>query len=167
MEAAFPPQPEGSGNHADELMKRSDLGVGLFMYGVCLFFYLMVTTLPEEARTYPLTILACLAVLNTCFVLREVFALKRRGLINDLPDIFAGFRAGQFFFVLLACMAYMALLPYLGFYVTSLAYLVLCMCFLRVPKLHLLLSIAVLAALIYAVFTLFLKVTLPVGRLFA
>lgn len=148
-------------------MKRSNLGVVVFMYGVCLFFYLLVTTLPDEARTYPLTILSCLAILNSCFLLRELLALKRQGLINDLPEVFAGFKAGQFFFVLLACMAYMALLPLLGFYVTSLAFLVICMAFLRVPKLPLLLTIVALAALIYAVFTLFLKVPLPVGRLFA
>ncbi|MCR5813563.1 MAG: tripartite tricarboxylate transporter TctB family protein [Desulfovibrio sp.] len=148
-------------------MKRSDLGVVLFMYGVCLLFYFLVTTLPEEAKTYPLTILACLAILNTCFLLRGLVALKRQGLLNDLPEVFTGFKGGQFFFVLLACLAYMACLPYLGFYVTSLAYLVLCMAFLRVPKLPLFLTIACLAALIYAVFTLFLKVPLPVGRLFA
>ena len=148
-------------------MKRSDLGVVVFMYGVCLFFYLLVRTLPEEAQTYPLTILCSLAILNSCFLLRELLAWRREGLINDLPKVFAAFKAGQFFFVLLSCMAYMALLPFFGFYVTSLVYLVACMTFLGVPKLPLVLTIASLAALIYAVFTLFLKVPLPVGRLFA
>ena len=41
------------------------------------------------------------------------------------------------------------------------------MLLLRVPRLHMLLSVGVLALLIYAVFTLFLKVPLPAGILFS
>ena len=38
--------------------------------------------------------------------------------------------------------------------------------FLHVPRWHIVLTVVVMAALIYAVFTLFLKVPLPVGLLF-
>ena len=53
-----------------------------------------------------------------------------------------------------------------GFYIASVAYLVGTMLFLHVPVRHLVITVGVLAVMIYAVFTLFLKVPLPVGLLF-
>ncbi|MCR4667012.1 MAG: tripartite tricarboxylate transporter TctB family protein [Desulfovibrio sp.] len=147
-------------------MKLSDSLVILFMYGVCLFFYILIGDLPEDSRTYPLTIVAGLAVLTTCFLLRQIPLLFRSGIRNDFPVVFDAFLGRQFFVICLLCVAFLALLPITGFYVTALIFLILAMFFLRVPLPHLCATIAVLGALIYVVFTLFLKVPMPVGTLF-
>ena len=147
-------------------MKRSDLCVVLFFYAVCLFFYGMIRDLPEEAQTYPTAILVVLAVLNSCFFVRQFLRREKNGDINDLAEVFSGFQSRQFFGVVLFALFYLLLLPWIGFYVTSLCFLIGTMAFLKVPRLHLAASIVILAGLIYVVFTLFLKVPLPVGRLF-
>ncbi|MCR5562599.1 MAG: tripartite tricarboxylate transporter TctB family protein [Desulfovibrio sp.] len=147
-------------------MKYSDIGVIAIMYAVCAFFFSMAVKLPEEAQIYPLCLLAGLGGLNTLYLLRCLARLRRDGFVNDVPQIFNGFLRGQFFLVVLCCIAYMALMDAVGFYAASLAYLTGVMLLLRVPRLHLFCTVGVLALLIYAVFTLFLKVPLPAGRLF-
>ena len=147
-------------------MKVSDIGVILFMYAVCFFFYLLILDLPEEAQTYPFSIVASLALLTTVLLLRNIVSLFRTGLICDLPRIFQGFNAKQFFVLCLLCASFIIGFPFLGFYCTSFLFLLFSMLFLRVPKGQLFLTILVLALLIYVVFTLFLKVPMPVGSLF-
>ena len=147
-------------------MKYSDIGVIAIMYAVCAFFFFMTVELPEEAQIYPLCLLSGLCGLNTLYLLRCLSRLRRDGFVNDVPRIFSGFMRGQFFLVVLCCIGYLALMYAVGFYVASLAYLAGVMLLLRVPRLHMLCSVGVLALLIYAVFTLFLKVPLPAGRLF-
>lgn len=145
-------------------MRYSDLGVCAFMYAVCALFLTLALQLPAEAQTYPLCLLAGLGVLNTLF-LGRILLQGRGSLVNDLPQIFAGFLPRQFFGVLLACMACVALMPFFGFYAVGIAFLVGVMLFLRVSLPHLLLTVGVLGALVYAVFTLFLKVPLPAGSI--
>ena len=91
---------------------------------------------------------------------------RQAGIHNDLPDLFAGFQWKQFAFICLGCVGYMLLMHVAGFYIASICYLVGMLAFLRVPRWHIVLTVVVMAALIYAVFTLFLKVPLPVGLLF-
>ena len=147
-------------------MKHSDIGVVAIMYGVCAFFCVMTLKLPKAAQVYPLCLEAGLALLNTLYLGRCILRLRREGLVGDLPEIFRGFQAGQFFFIALAGIAAMALMRWVGFYLAAFAYLAGVMLFLKVPKKHLLITVGALAILIYAVFTLFLKVPLPKGSLF-
>ena len=60
----------------------------------------------------------------------------------------------------------MVLLWLIGFYIATILYLAAAMLFLRVPRLHIAITSGVMLGIIYAVFTLFLKVPLPVGLLF-
>ncbi len=148
-------------------MKRSDIGVTALVYAFTLFFLYMTLKLPPDAQTYPLCLITGLLVLNTCYLGRCLWQLRRRtGIRNDLPELFAGFQWGQFAFICLGCVVYMLLMHVAGFYVASICYLVGTLAFLRVPRWHIVLTVVVMAALIYAVFTLFLKVPLPVGLLF-
>lgn len=148
-------------------MKRSDIGVTALVYAFTLFFLYMTLELPPDAQTYPLCLIAGLLVLNACYLVRCLWQLRRRtGIHNDLPELFSGFQWKQFAFVCLGCVVYMLLMHVAGFYVASICYLVGTLAFLRVPRWHIVLTVVVMAALIYAVFTLFLKVPLPVGLLF-
>lgn len=146
-------------------MKLSDLIVILTMYAICAFFTWQTLALPEAAQTYPLCLLAGLGLLNTLFLGNCLWRMSKRSLANDMPDIFKGFLGGQFFPVLLACVGYLVVMPFGGFYLTSIVFLAGVLCFLRVHKWHALLTMALLIVLIYAVFSLFLKVPLPGGML--
>ena len=147
-------------------MKFSDLVVIIAMYAICAFFTWQTLALPEAAQTYPLCLLAGLALLNTLFLGRCLWQMRTAGLTNDLANIFTGFLGRQFFPVLLACVAYLVIMPLGGFYPTSVVFLVGVLLYLRVPRLHTLLTAVLLMAMIYAVFSLFLKVPLPGGVLF-
>ena len=108
-------------------MKRSDIGVTALMYAFTLFFLYMTLELPPDAQTYPLCLIAGLLILNTCYLVRCLWQLRRQaGIHNDLPDLFAGFQWKQFAFICLGCVGYMLLMHVAGFYIASICYLVAC-----------------------------------------
>lgn len=149
-------------------MKRSDIGVTAIIYAFTFFFLYMTLELPPDAQTYPLCLIAGLLALNTLYLGRCLWKLRgsRAGLENDLPVVFEGFQWKQFGVLCLGCLVYMVLVQLLGFYIASVLYLVGTLAFLRVPPLHILLTVLVMGVMIYVVFTLFLKVPLPGGLLF-
>ena len=165
-------------------MTRSDIGVVAMVYATCLLFLVMTLKLKAAAQVYPLCLIAGLGLLNTLYLVTRLWRLftgrpaveeagiappatEKRGIVNDLPEIFSGFLAGQFFFIVIASVAYLALMHYVGFYPAGLVYMLVVMWRLRVPPLHMGITLAVLGVLIYGVFTLFLKVPLPRGVLFS
>lgn len=165
-------------------MTRSDIGIVAIIYATCLLFFTMTLRLKAAAQIYPLCLIGGLALLNTLYLGTRLWRLfgsraaqeapgdetaktgGRAALANDLPEIFAGFVPGQFLFIVIASVAYLVLMHFVGFYPAGLVYMIAVMRRLRVPPLHMGITLAVLGALIYAVFTLFLKVPLPRGILF-
>lgn len=152
-------------------MKNSDLIIILLIYGVCGLFLGMALELNRAARIYPLALIAVLGMLNSLYLARCLLAAVTGGrkfhLANDLPAIFGGFLARQFFFVIFACLAYMLIMPYAGFYLSGLLYLLGVLAFFHVRPLYMALATGVMGALIYGVFDIFLKVPLPVGIIFS
>ena len=146
-------------------MNKTDIGVVAFMYAVCALFLVMTLQLPKAAQTYPLFIIALLAALTTLYVAQMVRAAKRSGVTTGLED-FEGFLPKQFFPVLGMVILYLVMMYFTGFYISTLVFMVICLLFLKVPKLQILLTTAVILVLVYCAFTLFLKVKLPVGLLF-
>lgn len=154
-------------------MTRSDIGVIVIVYATCLLFFYMTLQLQAAAQIYPLCLIAGLALLNTLYLIRCILRLiKARadggegGIINDFKEIFKGFQPRQFMFVIVACIAYMFLLHWLGFYLSGAIFLVIVMLYLQVRPLYIAITTVFLGGLIYAVFSMFLKVPLPRGVLF-
>lgn len=152
-------------------MTRSDICAIGVIYATCVIFFCMTLQLKAAAQIYPLCLIGGLAALNTLYLAKCLWkyfhtAGEGRGLVNDFPEIFKNFLPSQFFFVLGACLAYMALLYLAGFYLAGFIYLVIVMWGLHVKKFQLWLTVILLGSLVYGVFTLFLKVPLPKGILF-
>ncbi|MBD5553156.1 MAG: tripartite tricarboxylate transporter TctB family protein [Desulfovibrio sp.] len=151
-------------------MTRSDIGTIITIYATALLFYCLAIQLRPSAQIYPLCLIGALALLNTLYLGRCLMRLLRNGshrIVNDLPEVFKGFMARQFIFVVFACTAYLALLHYAGFYLASLIFLTGVLAYLKVRPLPLIITTAVMGSLIYSVFTLLLKVPLPKGVLFS
>lgn len=146
-------------------MKKTDIGVVAFIYAVCVLFLVMTLRLPAAAQTYPLFIIILLAALTTLYVVQMIRGAKKRGVTTGLED-FEGFLPKQFFPVLGMVVLYLVVMYFAGFYIATLVFMAVCLLFLKVPKWQILLSTAVILALVYCAFTLFLKVKLPVGLLF-
>jgi putative tricarboxylic transport membrane protein len=146
-------------------MKKTDIGVVVFMYAVCALFLGLTLQLPAAAQTYPLFIIILLAALTTLYVAQMLRAAKKSGVTTGLED-FEGFLPRQFFPILGMVVLYLVVMYFAGFYIATLVFMVACLLFLKVPKWQILLSTAVILALVYCAFTLFLKVRLPAGLLF-
>lgn len=146
-------------------MKKTDIGVVAFMCAVCALFLGLTLQLPKAAQTYPLFIILLLALLTTLYVVQMVRGAKKSGVTSGLED-FADFLPKQFFPILGMVILYLVIMYFTGFYISTLVFMVACLLFLKVPKWQILLSTAVILALVYCAFTLFLKVKLPVGLLF-
>lgn len=147
-------------------MRKTDIGVVGFMYGVCALFLFMCMDLKKEAQIYPLCIIALLFVLTSLYVVQMIIAAKKEGVTSGVKEIFQGFQPKQFFVVLGMLILYLVGMYYLGFYITTIALMLGCLLFLKVPKWQILIATVVIIALVYGAFTLFLGVKLPVGLLF-
>ncbi len=150
-------------------MTRSDIGVIITIYAVCILFLYLTLQLKAAAQIYPLGLIAILALLDTLYLITRIwkmYASGHRKITDDLSKIFNGFQALQFFVIVGACIAYLIALYYLGFYIAGFIYLLGVMYFLKVKQWQIWLTIVLLGLLIYGVFTVFLKVPLPVGLIF-
>ena len=88
----------------------------------------------------------------------------REGVTSGLED-FADFVPVQFFTLLGMIVLYIAAMPYLGFYVSSVVFMTASLLFLRVKVWQIVLAEVAIFALVYCAFTLFLEVRLPAGTL--
>ena len=145
-------------------MKKSDIGVCLVMYGVCAFFLYMTLQLPKAAQIYPLCVIALLAGLTTLHVINMIIGALREGVTDGLEN-FRDFLPSQFFALFAMILIYIASMPYVGFYVSSILFMALSLLFLRVKIWQIVLSEIAVFALVYCAFTLFLEVRLPSGSL--
>ena len=148
-------------------MKKSDFPVIAIIYAIGFWFLAMTMDLPEEAQTYPLVLITALLSVNTLYMVRQVISWRKTRVIeNDVAKTFSTFIPVQFFGVVAFCVGYLILMDLTGYYLTTFIYLVGSMLFLKVPKLHIAITVAAMALMTFLVFTWFLKVPLPIGTVF-
>ena len=145
-------------------MKKSDIGVCTVMYGVCAFFLYMTLQLPKSAQIYPLCVISLLAGLTTLHVVNMIIGAIREGITDGLEN-FKDFIPSQFSIIFVMILLYIASMPYMGFYVSSVLFMTASLIFLRVKMWQIIMSEAVIFLLVYCAFTLFLEVRLPLGTL--
>lgn len=145
-------------------MKKSDIGVCTVMYGICAFFLYMTLQLPKSAQIYPLCVISLLAGLTTLHVINMIIGAVREGITDGLEN-FKDFIPSQFSIILVMILLYIASMPYIGFYVSSVLFMTASLIFLRVKIWQIVMSEAVIFLLVYCAFTLFLEVRLPSGTL--
>ena len=148
-------------------MQKSDFSVVSIIYAIGLFFLYQTLALPDDAQTYPLVLICALLFVNTLYLVQSFYKWTQTHRVeNDIQIHFKGFLPVQFFTVLGFCALYLVLMHFFGYYISTLIYLVGSLMFLRVPLLHILLTVGVIALMVALVFSMFLKVPLPVGVLF-
>lgn len=148
-------------------MKRSDFPVVAIIYGIALAFLIATLQLPEPAQTYPLVLISALIFLNTLYLIRSFLNFRKtQRTENDIPVIFHGFLFKQFAGVFIWCVAYLVMMYFLGYYLSTVFFLVGSLLFMRVNILHIAMTTVVLGIMVWAVFSQFLHVPLPVGVLF-
>ena len=146
-------------------MKKTDIGVVVFMYAVCAYWYYGTTQLKESSRTYPYFTVALLFGLTTLYLLQMLVAAKKHGVESGVSEVFKDFQPKQFFVCLACVIVYVVLVSTVGFFVSTVVFMVAVMLYLKVPVLHMSIAVVVLTVLIYFAFVRFLGVKLPTGIL--
>ena len=146
-------------------MQKTDIGVIVVMYAICAYFYSMTVQLKEESQTYPTFTIALLFGLTTLYLVQMLFRAKKYGVESGKDKVFAGFKPLQFFVCVALVFAYLIMMKYFGFYISTVIFMFAVLLFLRVPILHTVIVVVAINALVYLAFTTFLGVKLPVGEL--
>jgi len=146
-------------------MKKTDIGVVAFMYAVCAFFYVYSFDLHEDSLTYPRFTIVLLFGLTTLYLIQMIIAARKFGVESGVDTVFAGFKAAQFFIAVVLTIVYFFLMKYLGFFSSTIIYMVAALVYLRVPPLHTVIAVIGVNVMIYIAFVEFLGVRLPKGLL--
>ena len=147
-------------------MQKTDIGIVVVMYAVCAYWYVETLKLKAESQTYPLFTIALLFGLTTLYLVQILVKAKKNGVESGVDTVFNGFQVVQFLGCFVAVMVYLALMFVLGFYSSTLIFMIGVMLFLKVPIKHTAVAVVVLNILIYVAFSRFLGVKLPTGLLF-
>ena len=147
-------------------MQKTDIGILVVMYAVCAYWYSETVKLPESSQTYPLFTIALLFGLTTLYVVQMLVKAKKNGVESGVETVFNGFQVVQFLGCFVAVMAYLALMFVLGFFSSTVIFMIGVMVFLKVPIKHTAIAVVALNILIYVAFSRFLGVKLPTGLLF-
>lgn len=147
-------------------MKKTDIGVVIFMYAVCGLFLSMSGSLSDASRAYPLFTIGLLFGLTTLYLLTMVVNARRNGVESGTEELLDGFQGMQLLVCILLTVAYMLLIRYLGFFSATILFMFAVLLYLRVPLLATVLSVAAINLLVYFAFAKFLGVRLPRGLLF-
>ena len=144
-------------------MKKTDIGVVVFMYLVCAYFYAKTVTFRADSQTYPKFTIILLFGLTTLYLLQMLVAAKKHGVESGVAEVFKDFQPKQFLFCLLASIVYVVLMHFFGFYISTVIFMAAVLLYLRVPLLHSAIAIVAILALVYFAFGKFLGVKLPSG----
>ena len=147
-------------------MKKTDIGVVVFMYAVCAFFYVHMLQLQTNSQTYPRFTIVLLFGLTTLYLLQMLMNAKKHGVESGVDKVFDGFQIVQFFVCLAMVIVYLLLMKFLGFFVATIVFMLAALTFLGVPKVHTLIAVVAINLLVYFAFVQFLGVKLPAGLLF-
>ena len=147
-------------------MKKTDIGVIAFMYGICIWFAIMNAGLPKDAQIYPRFIIIVLASLTTLYFVKNLILAKKDGVSSGFSELFKGFLPKQFFPILGIALGYLVALFFIGFYPATVIFMVCVLLKLKIKPLTVCITTAAILALVFVTFNLVLKVSLIRGLLF-
>ena len=96
-------------------MQKTDIGVVVFMYAVCGFFYAYSSKLSDTSRTYPKFTIALLFFLTSFYLVQMILNARRFGVESGVDTVFAGFKPVQFIVSVALILVYFVLMKYVGF----------------------------------------------------
>ena len=144
-------------------MRKTDFGVVAFMYLVCAYFYSQTVTFKADSQTYPKFTIVLLFGLTTLYLLQMIVAAKKHGVESGVDKVFKDVQPKQLLICLGGAIAYVVLMYFFGFYISTVIFMAAVLLYLRVPPLFTVITIVVIVALIFFAFQKFLGVKLPVG----
>lgn len=146
-------------------MKKTDLGVVGIIYAICIGFLYMILQLPRSTQIYPLFITGIIFVLTSLYLSKMIIGYKNVGIISSSED-FESFIPKQFFAIISFIVLYLIMLNFLGFYISTILFMLATLFYLKVPYLHSFITVIIVCMIVYLAFSRFLGVKLPELTLF-
>lgn len=144
-------------------MQKTDYYLSMAIYVLGFAYIGVVSQMSKAAATYPLFVGLLLMVLNTVFLIKVYISRKKNK--PEEEKLFNDFKTKQFTIVLITCVSYIAAMGILGFYTSTIIYLMGTLALLGVKKKWILVTTVVFCFVIYMAFTVLLRVPLPTGYL--
>lgn len=146
------------------MMKKSlpDMIISIVLLGFLASLAVQLPQIPDVSRTYP-TILIVVAILMTLGLLfKSVLRFKHDEMVETNV-------VSQLKIILPFCLmiiAYLILMGYLGYIISTVIFIIAALCYLRMKnKIAVIILALAMTVIIYFVFTKYLIVVLPVGKL--
>ena len=142
-------------------LKHSDRVVSIAFMVIALIFFLNTMKLPENSQMYPRFMIGIMTFLAILIFIKSFFKAPEK----EWKELFGHIQWKRFLFVFVISFVYIALINTLGFFTTTLLYLIISMVFLKGTVKTFIISIPSFMLVLYLVFRIFLKVPLPTGIL--
>lgn len=144
-------------------MKKYDKILTIALLILEVFYFILIKQLPEKAARYPYFVLGLLVFLTIILAI-NAFVIKSKD-DEEESDKFKDVKIGQFLFIIFASAAYIALIEIVGFFTTTVVYLLIVMLGLKNSVKWSVITSILFPIFIYFVFVSFLRVPVPKGFL--
>lgn len=144
-------------------MKKSfpDILISIGLIAILSVFASQISSVPAEAKGYPLFIMGLGYVLSIALLIRSVNRYRKEEK-EPKPDLKN--QIVMVFVYIIMIAAYLYLINFCGYILATVIFMVVSLLYLRLPsKIALILISIITTVLLYYVFTRFLNVTLPRG----
>lgn len=140
-------------------MKNIDRTIGLSFLLIAGIFFINTFKLPEDTQGYPRFMLGIMTTLAILLIIKSFIKSEDQ----SWKDLFGYIQWKRFLYVFIFSLLYLVLINKVGFFITTVGYLLIMMIFLKGSRSLILISIPSFTLLLYLIFRVFLKVPLPTG----
>lgn len=146
------------------MMKKSlpDIIISIVLLGFLASLAVQLPQIPDVSRTYPTILIVVAIIMTVGLLLKSVLRYKHDEMVETNV-------VSQLKIILPFCLmiiAYLILMGYLGYIISTVVFMIAALCYLRMKnKIAVIVLALAMTIIIYYVFTNYLIVVLPVGKL--
>lgn len=146
------------------MMKKSlpDIIISIVLLGFLASLAVQLPQIPDVSRTYPTILIVVAIIMTVGLLLKSVLRYKHDEMVETNV-------VSQLKIILPFCLmiiAYLILMGYLGYIISTVIFMIAALCYLRMKnKIAVIVLALAMTIIIYYVFTNYLIVVLPVGKL--
>ena len=138
-----------------------DIIISIVLLGFLASLAMQLSEIPDVSRNYPTILIAVAAIMSGFLLIKSVLKYKTAEVVETNV-------VGQLKIILPFCLmiiAYLILMGYLGYIISTVLFIVAALCYLRMKnKIAVVILALAMTIVIYFVFTKYLIVVLPFGK---
>lgn len=146
------------------MMKKSlpDIIISIVLLGFLASLAVQLPQIPDVSRTYPTILIVVAIIMTVGLLLKSVLRYKHDEMVET--NVVSQLKILVPFCLMI--IAYLILMGYLGYIISTVVFMIAALCYLRMKnKIAVIILALAMTIIIYYVFTNYLIVVLPVGKL--